>query len=105
MGAGAGRPEGVGEGQSRAGKTGKVLAFCVHHGGRWGWAGAESGSTSASGRQGGPCEEAAPNAQKGLPVTKPSVLVIKGLLAPCPEPGPEFPSTFVLSKSSTKQGP
>ena len=66
VGVGAGRPEGVGQGHPRAGKTGEVLASRLHHGGRWGWAGAESGRTLAIGRQGGPCEEAAPNAQKGL---------------------------------------
>lgn len=43
--------------------------------------------------------------RKVWPVTKLSALVIKGLVAPCPEPGSEFPPTSVLSKSSANQGP
>ena len=39
------------------------------------------------------------------PVIKLSALVIKGLVAPFPEPGPEFFPTSVLSKSRTNQGP
>ena len=43
--------------------------------------------------------------RKVWPVIKLSAPVIKGLVAPCPEPGPEFPPTSVLSKSRTNQGP